>query len=283
MKAKEGEKIDETFHQEREKIYLKEFLAEERDKDFQYLYEKYFSDLGFKAIFAEIIGEFPLLSDPNVLIFVKRVCSRKQEESELFLQGDFKTVYIGLQVVRILDQSFLKDFLRHELMHVSDMLDSKFQYLPNPVLRGKGEIENNFIRDRFRVLWNLYVDARLKRKRHLAGTSEEKQRREFEKLFSFWDESRRGEVLKRIAVSENITQADLLMMASDQRLSKTLGEGGLRCPLCDFTSYEVNRKWTKEEILVAQEIRKNHPWWEMSMGVCTQCFDIYQSKLRIGV
>lgn len=150
-----------NFHNEREEIYNKEITAEERNRSFKNFYENYFEKAGLKERFEKMILEFPLLLRPDVLVFVKRVWTKKEEQVELFSQRGQKTIYIGLQVIRVLDTFFLETFLRHELMRMSDMLDPNFQYDPHIFLGGKTELEDNLIRDRFRILWDRDIHARL--------------------------------------------------------------------------------------------------------------------------
>jgi hypothetical protein len=76
---------------------------------------------------------------------------------------------------------------------------------------------------------------------------------------------------------------DLVGWAQDARSIKTLGEGGLRCPLCDFTCYEPIKNWSSEMSVVADEIKKDHPQWTPESGICPQCFDLYNCRTKIRV
>lgn len=162
--GKNGKDPDvQSFHRERETVY-QDNGGEDRDTAFQRLYEKYFDREGLKGFFTRLTGDFPLLNQPNLALFVKRVWSKKEEAAELYVQDDFKTIYIALMARRVLEPDFLSGFLRHELLRVSDMLDPQFQYTPHIDLNGKNELEDNLIRARFRVLWDMSIDARLRNK-----------------------------------------------------------------------------------------------------------------------
>jgi hypothetical protein len=53
--------------------------------------------------------------------------------------------------------------LRHELMHVADMLDPAFGYERSLPTSDDGPSADNIVRDRYRVLWDVTIDGRLAR------------------------------------------------------------------------------------------------------------------------
>ncbi len=63
----------------------------------------------------------------------------------------------------------------------------------------------------------------------------------------------------------------------------TLGEGGLRCPVCDFTSHDFIRICKDENMFSADEVKKHHPNWDPSQGLCPQCFKLYSFENKVGV
>ncbi len=211
----------DDFHQAREALYTKECPGEERDKDFQLLWADYFKKMGLRKTLENILMEFPLLSGPRIFIFIKRAWNKKQEDVELFARGeeDQKRVCIGLQAARMLDKPFLETFLRHELTHISDMLDSDFQYDPRISLGGKTELEDNLIRDRFHLLWDIYINLRLVRKGFPMNSSLDQQRGIFERLFSRWDGQKRESVFEQITTNENYTHENLLKLACCSRIN----------------------------------------------------------------
>ena len=283
MRAKQEDKLFRDFCNEKEGIYQQDISNEERDKAFKVLYEKYFCGLGLEDFFKNICKDFPHLYKPEIRIVVKRVWDKKHEEAELYVQPHQKTVYLGILVRRILDLAFLESFLRHELMRISDMLSFDFQYTPHPVLGGKNEIEDNLIRERFRLLWDSYIDARSRGKGFKTNTSYEAQNREFDKKFFFLSPLEREQILSKIQGCESLMQIDLLSWAGDPRSIKVLGEGGLRCPLCDFASFDPIKHWDAKTLSVANEIKKDYPYWEPSQGICPQCFDLYGLRIKAGV
>ena len=286
MRDKQGDNLYRDFCDEKERIYQQDISNEERDKAFKLLYEKYFCRLGLEDFFKNICKDFSHLHKPEIRVVVKRVWNKKHEEAELYVQPSAsprgephqKTVYLGILVRRVLDLAFLESFLRHELTRISDMLSFNFQYSPHPVLGGKNGIEDNLIRERFRLLWDFYIDARLRGKGFKTNKSYEEQKKEFERKFFFLTPLEREQILTKIRGCEGLMQIDLLSWAGDPRSVKILGEGGLRCPLCDFTSYDSVKNWTIEAVSIADRVKNDYPDWDPSQGICPQCFDIYGGK-----
>jgi hypothetical protein len=169
----------QNFHNDREKIY-QSLTDEDRNVSFQRLYGEYFQKLGIKDMFTRIVMEFPLLNQPRISLFVKKGWSKREEDTELYVDGHLKTVCIALMVNRILQPFCMQAIMRHELLRISDMLNPYFQYVPHINLEGKNELENNLIRDRFRILWDTYIDMRLRKKRHSTMKSAEDQKIEFQ-------------------------------------------------------------------------------------------------------
>ncbi len=283
MRAKQGDKLYKDFCDGKEEIYQKAISVDEREGAFKLLYEKYFLILGLRDFFNNICKDFPHLYEPEIRVVVKRVWDKKHEEAELYVQPHQKTVYLGILVRRVLDLTFLESFLRHELTRISDMLSPDFQYSPHPVFGGENEIENNLIRERFRLLWDFYIDNRLREKGFKTNTSYEAQHGEFERKFFFLSALERDQILSKIHGCEGLMQIDLLNWAGDPRSVKVLGEGGLRCPLCNFTSFNSIAHWDAQTLPVVNEIKKDYPHWEPSRGICPQCFDLYGLKVRTEV
>ncbi|MBI1976547.1 MAG: hypothetical protein HYS56_03460 [Candidatus Omnitrophica bacterium] len=151
------------FHQEREMIY-QNFPSREREGVFQEFYERWFETLGFRGFIEQILTEFPHLADPSVTVLLRRASSRQEERGQLYKEGNDKRIVIGLQPAHVLDHQWLEHFLHTELMLLSDILDPAFQYSPDPDFGGASEVENSLIRERFCLLWEAYVRARLQQK-----------------------------------------------------------------------------------------------------------------------
>lgn len=169
----------ENFHSEKNAIY-------ENGKDeesFKKFFKKYFESLGLQAIFENCLSEFPLLNGSEILVFVRRVFSKKEEGSELYLEGGLKTAVISLQVLRLRDRMWLEVFLRREFLRVSDMLDPAFCYLPTLEIGGDSPVQDNRIRERFSRLWDDYIEQRLSEPRGAARPKTQEQLLELARAF----------------------------------------------------------------------------------------------------
>lgn len=271
-----------AFHRQRTHIY-DSVGKDDQKQAFQNLNEAFFRDLGLNEGFCGYFQEFPLLQTSDIHVYVKSTYQKRQERSELFVDGSARTLILSLRVLQALDPEMLAPFLRHELMHISDMVDPDFQYDSNPTLGGTGQVEEELIRDRFRVLWNLYVSARLVGRGQTPFIPFNNLKGEFEKTFSHIDENEKAAVVKNFIGQKKWTQGELLQLARNERIHKPLGEGGLRCPLCHFTSYEDKRVWTREHQPIVVEIHRDFPEWRPVEGLCSQCFDLYSSRVEMAV
>ncbi|MCH7505433.1 hypothetical protein IID04_07380 [PVC group bacterium] len=277
---KEGENSVSSYHRERNRIY-EEFTGRERDAAFQKFYKGIFASLGCDDQIRTICEEFKMLTKPKIRILVRNVAIQKHEGAELFWSGSDMTVLVSFQAIRLTEPDSLSAFLYHEIMHVSDMLDPKFVYSPHPDLGGRSDLENQLIRERFRILWDLYVAARLIKKGIPSLISLEKQKEYFNKAFSLWHNDKRNTIWESISRGHCYTQNDLLRFSKDERLLEDLGKGGLRCPICEFSSFDPVLDWDEQNAPVIEQIRKDYPAWRSEAGVCQQCFDLYSSRLKM--
>jgi len=215
-KEEEGDRLAvKLFYQERDQIYENAESEEARDEQFRSFYAKWFAEVGFEALFRGALDDFPGILETNPLIFVKRAWERKEEGAELYGQGSQKTVLIRLSAARMNDPVLLQSFLRQELLHIQDMLDSAFQYSPDLPLWGDNVAQDELIRQRFRLLWDVSVEGRMGRKGWKTLVSLETRWREFQGAFSFWAGEKQESTFRRLAAEEAWTQQGLLQLARE--------------------------------------------------------------------
>ncbi|ODS33017.1 MAG: hypothetical protein SCARUB_01836 [Candidatus Scalindua rubra] len=100
----------------------------------------------------EVVRELGI-SDKLVEILIKHPPSGSPIDMN-YLSSNSKS--LDLEIVDSLDN--LEGRVRHELMHVSDQLDEKFNYKESLIPReGTGAFR------RYKYLWNVYIDSRLTR------------------------------------------------------------------------------------------------------------------------
>ncbi|MBI1870311.1 MAG: hypothetical protein HYS07_03855 [Chlamydiae bacterium] len=273
--------IVDSFHLQRIQIY-EHFQGLEREKKFHSFFEEFFSKLGLRFIFENVISEFHLLNDSSMLLFVKTVWNRKGEGAQLYVDGNLKTVLLGLRIVGLENLLFFESFLRHELFHISDMLDPSFQYSTDADLGGFCEVENDLARDRFRLLWNIYITKRIIGAGHFSHITPDELRASFNKAFSSWSDGKQENVFQNLFSSRSLTQGELIQVAKEAESGKPGRRESFHCSLCGFPYLDkFNWEELEEKTLVINEIRKDFPEWLLSSSICRQCFELYLSKARV--
>ena len=155
-----------TYEARRAALYHAPLTPEARNAAFEQLALRAFEEMGFTDTFRRRLDECPLLAGTVDLVMVQRAWTRKDERVELFVRerpAPLTSVLIAIQAQRVLERARLIEFLRRELLHVADMCDPAFAYSPTPELGGSCQTDNDLIRDRFRLLWDAFVEARMRR------------------------------------------------------------------------------------------------------------------------
>ena len=189
----------------------------------------------------------------------------------------------------------LDAFLIQEFMHAKDMVDPEFDY-EDAFIPGNPSVKN-LITARFRLLWNLYVDARLARAGIISTMPREARYREFDNFYRKIPEKQRRGIFEGIWVTEKFTHEELLSMATDLEslMSKYIEDAdiseeerdfihlqGSPCPLCKFPTYNwVDDPESICDEMVIEAIQIDFPDWENKDGGCDRCIEVYE--LRAGV
>jgi len=165
-------------------------------------------------------------------------------------------------------------------MHVADMLDPAFAYSPVWPARQPDPAAINMQRERYRVLWDTWIDGRLARRGALPPGSRERRLAEFTAAFPVCaDAARRFE---EIFDAETQTHAALLEMALNpgaQAAGETAGPArSVPCPLCRFPTFELDPGGVEMAADVISMVRADFPAWQPEHGLCRQCADLYQAR-----
>lgn len=270
---------------------------QERDRSFHDAYAEIFSRLGFDRLLREVAEEYLLLDQEVSQVTFLRAQSRNQEDAELFVkQSDdtasepHNTVAVRIRPENFLEPAALQSLLRHEFYHITDMLDPGFGYEPSLGLPDVTRGQEDLIRDRYRALWDAYIEGRLARQ----NKGREESLAQMEALFAraFQSLSQEGilHLLEFVWNAEHLTHQELLALAKDPQrqtqdcppdTTSTMERGqnrsGLPCPLCSFPTYD----WATphEHITEALElvIREASPFWTPQQGACRQCVELFSS------
>ena len=180
------------------------------------------------------------------------------------------------------EMSDLNAFLIHELMHAKDMVDPEFDY-EDSFIPGNPSTKN-LITARFRLLWNIYVDARLARREIKSLMTREARYREFDNYYrKIPEKQRRG-------IFEGLWKTDLdTLMSKYVEYDESFSEEdrdyihlpGSPCPLCKFPTYNwVDDPESICDEMVIEAIKIDFPNWESKDGACDRCVEVYE--LRAG-
>lgn len=166
-----GENLDlyRRYVQQRDALY--ELREENQDAVFHKLYVEYFSLIGYSDILHKSVQEFPLFLNELDKISFFKADKLRDEGSDLFVQSedDANSRVVKTMVYKIMPDQFadivrLKILFLREFLHIHDMLDPEFGYKPSLaslVLNVENKAGYNLIQDRYRVLWQAYIDVRL--------------------------------------------------------------------------------------------------------------------------
>lgn len=194
---------------------------------------------------------------------------RPGDEGADLLVGEGETVLVRLPAEAFLDRAALARFLRHEMRHVRDMLDPAFGYSRDLGSVGRTRAEQELVRSRYFVLWNLAIDSVEE-----APVPPDVRRAQVDRAFAALEPGQRARLAAHFRDPSFRTHATLLAAARDPWAF--LGEprkglvGGQPCSLCGFPTYD----WDPGPPVDA--IRADFPDWEASRGACRQCSDIYR-------
>ena len=194
--------------------------VEKRERSFRDVYADLFAKARLADPLEALVAEQPLIASRVVRCFVRFSLRVKGEGAELFVKpGDAeheRTLVIAVRTETLLDEGYLARLLRHELQHVADMLDDQFAYDVDGAPNGESRAHNSLILDRFRVLWDTYIDGRLARHGRDGQATCADRAREFHKVFGRDqpDPQDVDRACARIWRADGLTQADLLQWAA---------------------------------------------------------------------
>ena len=190
----------------------------------------------------------------------------------------------------------LDAFLIHEFMHAKDMVDPEFDY-EDAFIPGNPSVKN-LITARFKLLWNMYVDARLARMGVVSVQPKESRYREFDNFYRKIPDKQRKGIFEGLWQTEKLTHEELLSMATDldTLMSKYVDPGdmteeekdfihlqGSPCPLCKFLTYNwVDDPESICDEMVIEAIQIDFPDWESRDGGCDRCIEVYELRAGVG-
>lgn len=274
-----GHLEEPDFRAERDAVYEVSDAAA-RERRFLALHARWFERLELHEPLRAALNDQPLVMERVARCMCRLARRKKDEGAELFvdaLRRDRPPV-LGLALLpdTLLDES-VAAFLRHELQHVADMLDPAFAYEPSlPRLEG-GPARDRLLADRYRVLWDTYIDGRLVRGGRISPCARQRRLREFETAFAGFTDDLTGTFDRFFDPPRPLTHADLARFAA----RPFEREAGGRCALCRCPTYSFEPRPLDRE--VADLIARQFPGWQAAQPVCRQCADLYRARAAAAV
>lgn len=286
-----------AYHAEADQLYER-YPAEAREEVFEQLHRRLFLKLGLGSPIEQAIEEYPGIT-PQVAGALIACAGGPHEEGADLVQGKADApaapprLALTLCPERFLDPSELRRYLRHELMHVADMLDPGFGYRRED-LSGGSPAEENILRLRYRTLWDVTIDGRLEHADHGCPGRREEREQEFTAVFHRLPPEQREALFSRLWAGEDVSHLLLLETArGDLPVTDRLGSGagaaaaaprtrallpGSLCPLCRFPSHEFVERFDHLAPALIELIRQDFPGWSPDQGACERCVELYQVR-----
>ncbi|OFW19568.1 MAG: hypothetical protein A3H97_25010 [Acidobacteria bacterium RIFCSPLOWO2_02_FULL_65_29] len=269
------------FRRERDRIY--EIAdAEVREASFRTLHLGCFARLRLDGVIEQVMREHPDIVGRLQACRVVRALTRQEEGADLvdaIAPGDGRgqpILVLRLRSTTIVEPDTLRALLRHELMHVADMLDPTFGYERTLPSSNDGPSSETILRDRYRVLWDTTIDGRLVRAGLSGGSTRDARWREFAAAFAMLGE-RGPTAFERWFAEPRPGHAEIVRFATAP-LGVAGGRDTSRCPLCRFPVATLDSRAERAPEPLLTAIREQHPTWHAEDGLCPQCFDLYEAR-----
>jgi len=262
--------------------------ADERETLFNDLNRSWFVRLGLGKTIEQALQEQTLIIDQVENCFIVRATQAKEESAELFVAQDanrknleHRTLRVLLRPESLFDAKALTLFLRHELFHIADMLDPAFGYEPTLPKAPGGPTYDTLIINRYRVLWDITISGRMLHRGWCAAAIRGRQLNDFVNAFPMLQDNVE-ELFSRFFESERPQHSDLARFAFDPRqASGSLhrhAAPGTHCPLCKFPTHAFEAEPNNLGADILATINEDFPNWAASLGLCTQCADLYRAR-----
>ncbi len=292
LRAIGGHADERLFRKERDRVYgLPD--PDEREEAFEKLHQQWFARLRLAAPLEEALACWPILKNETDKCVVTKAQSQKEMGADLFVaqtpsetDRQQRAIVIRLTAELLTDPHTLLAFLRHELMHIVDMLDPNFGYEPElPACAGRpqstaGPTYDRLLRDRYRILWDITIDGRLAQKGWLESNIKNRHWLNFQRtfsgppsdletIFSFFFNNRRPAHADLVSFAQR--PESWFVNSAAARPSKGL------CSICHFPAFQFVNPKTDLSQFTCDQIQKEIPGWQPDQPVCRQCADLYES------
>jgi hypothetical protein len=288
LAARRDKRLERDLHLDIDSLY--EISDEElRRRKFEAVFRGFFTKFGLNRVIADLIAEAPLVGERVGRYVAREALREKDESAELFVRDtdagatpSERTLVIQVCPQSLIDPERFAPRLRRELLHVADMLDERFGYVREGIAGLPAR--QNLVRDRYRVLWDIYIEGRLDREGRSDAAMARSLRGAFNQAFSGRAPHAYDRAFSQVFDTPVLTHRRLLDWAHDpgglfDKEAKSLPpmrqSSGERCPLCGFPTHDWFEFSEDGNGSVASRIERDHANWSAESGACRQCAEIY--------
>jgi hypothetical protein len=157
---------------------------EAREAAFAALHGAWFERLGLDRALQKALAERPEIAGRCARCIVARVVAARDESADLLVAPPaLPTLLVRVRAATLCVPERWERLLRHELLHVADMLDPTFDYAPRLPPSPVGPAHDRRLAERYRVLWDAFVDGRLARAGQAPAEAREERLSDFARAF----------------------------------------------------------------------------------------------------
>lgn len=258
---------------------------EDRERAFSQAYRDSFVRFGLDCLVRDALAEFPLVTVRVDQCVVHEAARSKSQSAELFVKREARevsahdrTVVIQISPQSLVEPDGARGLLLRELMHISDMLDDEFHYSPDAV--DGLPYRQNLVRDRYLVLWAMYVDGRLVRAQRVSDDQTRSLMRDFERAFTVRGCAPTREAFDAAYHAGSLDHPQLLQWACEPeqlvgRPPSNAATAGNACPFCSFPTFDWFNFSGPLGAAAMTALRAIRPAWDEGSGACRQCVETY--------
>jgi len=280
-----------AFWKERERIY-EDLDGDDREQTFQAFNRNWFTRLDLDKPLREVLVLWPILTTSTSRCVLLKARSTKEMKAELFLapqesgvgECERRTIVIQLMPALLSQPQQFLDFLRHELMHIVDMLDPEFGYEPDFPKADAGPAYDALLQARYAVLWDITIEGRLFKRGWLPQSARARHFDIFKRTFG--GAAEKVEAVFATFFDQNAhTHRALVEFAQQPQkwlsASRITDPAKGRCALCHFPTFQLVDPGSLSLDLRAS-IQREYPAWNPAQLICRQCADLYEAR-RFGL
>jgi hypothetical protein len=261
------------FLRERDRVY-EIGDPEAREPAFMALYVRWFERLALDRPFRRAFAERPEVTAGCGRCLVARALVARDESAELFVAPPaLPTLLLRCRPEMLSAPERALTVLRHELCHIADMLDPEFGYEPHLTGGGLGSPHDLLGRDRYRTLWDTFIDGRLTRLGRAPATARAERLHDFRLAFPELHDGAEA-AFERFFGGPRCTHADLLAFARGVRD----GAPPAQCALCGGPTRALAPAPAPLPPEVLAAIGEDFPWWSPAAGLCSRCGELYVAR-----